>query len=153
MFIYKSQIKVKASDPDKFVESFTENIGNNFQYFFSNVYSSSEKIELENGSLSFLMIWNFYEIITNAVVSVKRKNRIFTVIYMLNFTNYFIFWFVTSLLTLIAEIYCGLNDPSILGLPVLWVGIGFLFTMISQIKFRSKIIEIIESSSGKLLTY
>ena len=153
MLKFESEIKIRAAEPSRFIKKFNEAIGRDFQYLFSKVYVGSEKIEFENTPLSFLMIWNFYEIIKNAVIFISPKKKTISIAYSIDFSSYLIFWCITSLLIVAIELLNGINDLLILFLPLLWCGIAFLFTMISQMKFRGKVLEAVKMSDGKVITY
>ncbi|MCI5211342.1 MAG: hypothetical protein D3910_21730 [Candidatus Electrothrix sp. ATG2] len=152
MLRHTSQVKARARNPERFIECFTQSIEKDFQNFFSKVYVGTERIEIENTPFSFLMVWNFYEIIGDGVVTISKKNKIVTISYLLNFSSYVLFWFLLSLLIVTIEVYNGLDDLSVLALPLLWGVIGLLFIIIAQVRFRSKIVESVKSSQGAVLT-
>ena len=151
MLKHKSQIKVRAADPNDFIKIFCESLAIDLQNKFSKVYVGSEKIELENSPLSFLVLWDFFEIINNGDISISQKSKMVTIQYCLDYSRYIFFWCITSVLIIIIEIFSGFNDTMVFAMPFLWGAIGFIFTTISEIKFRTILTKNIKSSNGTLL--
>jgi hypothetical protein len=152
MLRYTYQIKTKSSDPENFIECFKQSIEREFQNIFAKVYIGTEKVEIENPPFSFLMVWNFFEIIGTGAVTISKQNNIVTISYLLNFSCYVFFWSLLTLVTFVIAIYQGSNVLSVAGLLLAWGVIIFLFTMVSRVRFRSKIVESIQSSQGVMLT-
>jgi len=153
MLKYESEIKVRAVDPSKFIKQFSEVVSGDFQYVFSNVYAGGEKIQIENSPLNFITVWNFYEIIKSAVVTISPTNKTVRIHYSIDFSTYLIFWFIISLLIVAIEFICGIEEIVVYFFPILWCGIAFLFTIISQIRFRGKVLDAVKMSGGKPVTY
>jgi len=153
MLKYKSQIKLRTADPDDFIKIFCESLATDLQYKFSRIYVGSDKIELENSPLSFLFLWNFFEIIKNADIAISHRNKVVTLHFCLDFSRYIIFWGIASVLVIVLEIYSGFNDTMVLAMPFLWGTVSFLFTIISEIKFRAILAKNIKLSNGILLSH
>jgi hypothetical protein len=127
-----------------------KNLEYEFQRVFSRVYVGSEKIQIANSSFSFLLLWNFFEIISEGEIH-YNNNKITTIGFDVTVTNYIVFWCMVTFLILVAERYYGLNNPSIFALPLVWGGMIFLFTQISHMRFRSKNINSITASKGNVI--
>ena len=151
MLRYTYKIKTKTSNSESFIECFQQSIERKFQKLFAKVYIGTEKVEIENPPFSFLMVWNFFEIIGTGVVTISKKNEIVTISYLLNYSCYVFFWSLFTLMIFVIGIFQGIHALSVAGLLLFWGIIIFLFTMISRLRFRSRIVESIKSSQGVVL--
>lgn len=151
MLTKKSTIKVRTKKESNFIDDFCKSFGEVVDRKFTNVYVGSDKVEIENSSLSFLVIWNLYELITSGKVTTKKRNSLVTISCEANFSNFIIFWSMMTAIIIIGEAFYGFEDKIVFFLPVLWGGYGFLLIQFSYMKFRSRVVESIEKSKGTIL--
>ena len=143
------RFQVRNPHNDDIVELIIRAIDIEFRTIFSKVYPGSDAIEFENNFFSFLMRWNFFEIISYGNVSLKKNKTMTLVAYNLSYAPYFIFWILASLV-LLASLF--VNDENLLlciGAPLLWVLLTYLFSQIAILRFNSRILSCIKKTGAE----
>ena len=151
MFKYTSDIKVRTKKESNFIDTFCKSFGETTSNKFSNVYVGSDKVEIENNPLSFLVIWNLYEIITSGKVATRKKDSLVRISLEANYSNFIIFWVIATLLIILGEAFYGFEDKMVFVLPIVWGAAGFLLIQFSFMRLRSRVLESVDKSEGIVL--
>lgn len=151
ILVYKSKFRIRGSEQDDFVKTIITNIDIKLRNLFSNLYVGDEKIIFENGFFSFLMVWNFFEIISNGEIQIEKNNRLISLSYEVSFTRHLLFWFFSSALLFIVLIFTDVETLTALIMPIAWISLTFLFAQISLYRFNSKIVDCVSESGGKII--
>ena len=151
ILVYKSKFCIRGSDQDDFVKNIIANIDMKLRNLFCNLYVGDKKIIFENGFFSFLIVWNFFEIITKGEIQIEENNRLISLSYEVSFTRHLLFWFFSSSLLFLVLIFTEVGILTAFIIPMVWIFLTFLFTQLSLYRLNSKIVDCVSESGGQIV--
>lgn len=151
VFNHSKIIQVRSPNQNEIVKSIIKNLDDEFRKIFSYVYPGSESIKFKNNFFSFLVIWNFFEIISDGGVNLNKNKRLVSLSYEISFGPYLIFWVLANSVLFVSLI--ASNEKLLLAIaaPLMWILLMYLFLQISIMKLNSKIFFCVEKAGGKII--